>query len=253
MNDQIDILGVKINVTNLSLTFDQITDWIQAKKRTYVCTAPVATIVDCQKDTLYKEIINNSGMTTPDGVPLVWIGRFKGRSSIQRTYGPDLVLTICDKGQDQGIKHFFYGGTEESIRRMIQNIRKKFPEINVVGQYAPPIRAIHAQETDQVIEQINEANPDILWVGLGSPKQDYWMHYHRNRLNVPVIIAVGAAFDFLSGMKPQAPRWMQRIGFEWLFRFGCEPHRLWRRYLIGNTQFLYLLLKDSLKRKANSS
>ena len=132
----------------------------------------------------------------------------------------------------------------ESTCSLLENVlKKKFSNINIAGHYAPLFRPPHAQEDEGVIEQINRLSPDILWVGLGSPKQDYWMYEHRQKLNVPVIIGVGAAFDFIAGTKKQAPKWMRQSGLEWLFRLCCEPQRLWRRYLVGNTRFMYLLIK----------
>jgi N-acetylglucosaminyldiphosphoundecaprenol N-acetyl-beta-D-mannosaminyltransferase len=127
-------------------------------------------------------------------------------------------------------------------------LKQKFPKINIVGSYAPPFRLCGEEEEEEVLQQINRADPDILWIGLGSPKQDYWMYNHRDKLNVPVMIGAGAAFDFVAGVKPQAPFWMQRSGLEWLFRFLCEPKRLWRRYLIGNSQFIYFLTKDMIRK-----
>jgi len=209
--------------------------------------APISTIVDSQWDKDYKEVLNGAGMVTPDGMPLVWIAKMKGNKEIGRTYGPDLLLALCEKGQNKGTKHYFYGGTESTCGLLKNVLKGKFLHINIVGHYAPPFKPLHGQEDQEVINEINRANPDILWVGLGSPKQDYWMVEHRQCLDVPVIIGVGAAFDFIAGVKKQAPRWIQRSGLEWLFRLYCEPKRLWRRYLLGNTQFIYFLIKHSLK------
>ena len=245
----IQILGVRIRCTNLTLACETIGDWVSEKAKTYVCVAPVSTIVDCQRNEGYKNIINQAGMVTPDGMPVVWLGKLKGSKVIQRTYGPDLMLALCEWGEDKGLKHFFYGGSEEVISILKNKLHEKFPGIKIAGTYSPPQMALDDIESPEVVAQINESQSDVIWVGLGSPKQDYWMYHHREAFHAPVMIGVGAAFDFLSGKKAQAPKWIQRSGLEWLFRLCCEPRRLWRRYLIGNSLFLYWLLKNALKAK----
>lgn len=249
---RVNICQVPVSVVNIDAACDIIDSWIRKRKKTYVCVAPVSTIVDCQADRAYKKVLDEADMITPDGMPLVWVGRMKGEREIARTYGPDLMLALCGQGQKRGYKHYFYGGTESTCSLLKNVLQSKLPDINIIGHYAPPFRPAHVQEDDCVIDKINETNPDILWVGLGSPKQDYWMHEHRDRLNVPVIIGVGAAFDFIAGVKRQAPRWMMKLGLEWLFRLWCEPKRLWRRYLIGNMKFIGYLLRDLMAMKRNA-
>lgn len=138
-------------------------------------------------------------------------------------------------------------------RLLVENLKRRFPRLLIVGQYAPPFLASEQKEKPEIIDQINASGADVLWVGLGSPKQDFWMAVHRSQINVPVMIGAGAAFDFLAGTKAQAPRWMQKVGLEWVFRLCCEPRRLWRRYLVGNTRFVYLLIKKELFPKSNIS
>jgi len=243
----IDILGIKIHATNLTLACQVIENWIKDQVRTYVCIAPVSTIIDCQENKEYREIINQAGMTTPDGMPLVWLGRLKGNAIMRRTYGPDLMLSLCDLSQKRGYRHYFYGGTVETNELLVKSLKNRFPELSIVGNFSPPFRNILKSEGDDVLDQINSVHPDVLWVGLGSPKQDFWMKKNRDKLNVPVMIGVGAAFDFLAGTKPQAPLWMRRVGLEWFFRFCCEPKRLWKRYLIGNSKFIYWIIKDFIR------
>ncbi len=239
-----NILGVGVNVLTLDLACRHIADWIERKNKTYVCVATVSTIVDCQEDKRYKEVVNGAGMITPDGMPLVWVATWQGIKGIKRTYGPDLMLAFCQMSEKKGYKHYFYGGSLEACRLLETRLKERFPRINIVGKISPPFRHLTSEEDLKMVEEINRSNPDVLWVGLGSPKQDYWMCEHRSLLNVPVMIGVGAAFDFLAGTKPQAPKWMQSIGLEWFFRLCCEPKRLWRRYLIGNSKFIYYLLQD---------
>ncbi|HLF18592.1 MAG TPA: WecB/TagA/CpsF family glycosyltransferase [Candidatus Omnitrophota bacterium] len=253
MSQILDILGVRVSVTNLEQACQTIDGWISQRFKTYVCVAPVATVIESQDDEQFRQIINEAGMVTPDGMPLVWVGKWRGEKAIGRTYGPDLMLALCEKGQARGYRHFFYGGTQENNQRLAQQLRSQFPKINIVGHWAPPFRDKNEPEDAPILTMINNASADILWVGLGAPKQEYWMFHHRDKLDVPVMIGVGAAFDFIAGVKKQAPRWMQRAGLEWLFRLLSEPQRLWKRYIFGNTRFLYLSclawVKDKMQKE----
>lgn len=242
---QVDILNVKISAINLDLACAAIDEWIQTRRKVYVCVAPVSTIVSCHEDEEYKGIVNNADMVTPDGMPVVWLARAKGYKSVARTYGPDLMRLVCARGQDKGYKHFFYGSTHETCARLEASLKKDFPRLSIAGMYAPPFRDLTDEENQRIVAMLNQSQADIIWVGLGSPKQDFWMARHRRVLEAPVMVGVGAAFDFVAGVKPQAPLWMQQACLEWLFRLSSEPQRLWRRYLIGNTKFLYLLLKEN--------
>ncbi len=247
MFNSFEILGVRISATNLSNTCEIFSRWIGAKEKNYVTIAPVSTIIDCQDDKVYKNIVNNSGLTTPDGMPIVWLGKMRGIKNIARTYGPDLLLEFCEYGLNKGYKHYFFGGSAQVLAQLKEKLENKFPGIKIAGSFDPGKRELGQVEPDEIIREINNANPDILWVGLGSPKQDYWMFNHRQKLNVPVMVGIGAAFDFIAGTKKQAPKWMQRSGLEWFFRLCQEPGRLWRRYLIGNTKFVFLILFDSIR------
>ncbi len=241
------ILGVKISISNIQSACGAIENWIFERKKTYVCIAPVATIVDCQGDEKYRGIINNAGMATPDGMPLVWLGRMKGYREIERTYGPDLFDAFLKLSQQKQYRHYFYGGTPRTLNLLIDRLKERYPQLNISGCYSPPFRDMHDTEEQTVLDKINHSHPDILWIGLGSPKQDYWMYYHRHKLNVPVMVGIGAAFDFVAGTKPQAPQILRQSGLEWMFRLCSEPSRLWRRYLIGNTKFIFYLALDSAK------
>jgi len=241
---RINICGVSVSAINLDMACEILDGWINERKKSYVCIAPVSTIVDSQSEAEYRKIINEADMITPDGMPLVWIGKLRGNKDIGRTYGPDLMLALCGRGQKKGYKHFLYGGSKNTCSLLKNVLERKFPAIDIVGEYAPPFSSQYVQEDEEVVDEINRLSPDVLWVGLGSPKQDYWMHHHRDKLNVPVMVGVGAAFDFIAGTKKQAPMWMRRSGLEWLFRLCSEPQRLWKRYFIGNTQFIYLLVKQ---------
>ena len=200
-----NILGVNVSAINLDLACRAIEDWIKRHEKVYICVVPVSTIVECQRNKDYMRILNAAHMATPDGMPLVWLGRLKGHKDIRRTYGPDLMRDFCKISQEKEYKHYFYGGTPEACRLLEVKLKEKFPRLSIVGKLSPPFRELSENEDQGIVEEINRRNPDILWVGLGSPKQDFWMYEHRDKLNVPVIVGVGAAFDFLTGKVKQAP------------------------------------------------
>jgi N-acetylglucosaminyldiphosphoundecaprenol N-acetyl-beta-D-mannosaminyltransferase len=212
------------------------------KMRAVFCTAHMIT--EAQDNAELKSSVNGSDIVATDGMPLVWISRLKGAKSIDRVYGPDAMLAFAESGISSGWRHFFYGGTPESSRGLQERLRRKYPDIVIAGAYAPPFRALTTEEKQDVIETINGARPDLVWVGLGMPKQELWAAEFQPFLDAPVILAVGAAFDFHAGVVKQAPYWIQRSGTEWLFRLMQEPRRLWRRYLLGNSRFLWLLTRE---------
>jgi N-acetylglucosaminyldiphosphoundecaprenol N-acetyl-beta-D-mannosaminyltransferase len=156
------------------------------------------------------------------------------------------MLELCERSVSKGYRHFLYGGSEEALEQLASNLQQRFPGIQVVGKYSPPFRPLTDEEDNQVVQMINETNPDIVWVGLSTPKQERWMASHMRRLTAPVLLGVGAAFDFHAGLKKQAPQWMQRSGLEWLFRLATEPRRLGPRYLVNNPLFVLLVLKQML-------
>jgi N-acetylglucosaminyldiphosphoundecaprenol N-acetyl-beta-D-mannosaminyltransferase len=244
--DAYDVLDVHVSAVNPDIAFARVRAMVEARSRGYVCVAPVSTIVDARRDPVYRAIVNAAAMVTPDGMPVAWLGRRSGFSQVSRTYGPDFMLKVCDEGRRYGFRHFFYGGTDDVCDKLECCLTAGFPGLIVAGRIAPPYMKKAEALTPAVVQQINAAAPDILWVGLGSPKQDFWMSLNRGVLNAPVIVGIGAAFDFHAGVKPQAPRWMQAMSLEWLFRLWCEPRRLWRRYLVGNTLFLYWCLRKAL-------
>ena len=244
----ISLLNVNVSRVNPVLAVRQICEWARQKERTYVCVAPAATLVEARRNSAYAMAVNKAGMITPDGMPVVWLAKLKGCRDIERTYGPDLMLEVCNHGQDLGLRHFFYGGTADTLEKLQERLRGLYPQILIVGSYAPSFQPVGWQEDAAVIDRINKSEADILWVGLGSSKQDFWMEMHRPMLNASVIVGAGAAFDFCSGVKPQAPRWMMACGLEWFFRLCSEPGRLWRRYLIGNSLFIYYVIKDLFRK-----
>ncbi len=238
---RVNILGVGVSAVNMAQALEQIACWIDHRVRTYVVVCPVYTVMQCHEKPDLRRLVNRAGMVTPDGMPLVFLCRRLGHPTVSRVYGPDLLLAFSEMATRRGYTSFYYGGAEGVATRLAEVMTARFPGLRVVGTYSPPYRDLTPEEDATVVEQINAAAPDVVWVGLGSPKQDYWMAAHRDRLEAPVLIGVGAAFDFLTGRVRQAPRWMQRNGLEWLFRLATEPRRLWRRYLIYNPLFVFYM------------
>ncbi|KQT88576.1 glycosyl transferase [Aurantimonas sp. Leaf443] len=229
--DRFDVLGVKVGAIDLQGAVERIERAIDTRTPIYVCITGVHGVVECQGDEALLRIHNEAGLVTPDGMPLVWIARLRGLKGVSRVYGPDLMRALTARAPARGDVHFYYGGGEGLAARLKARLTGETPGLNVCGTLTPPFRALTEAEDRAVVEAINRARPDILFVGLSTPKQERWMHAHRSLLDVPVMIGVGAAFDFLAGEKKQAPRWMQASGLEWLFRACSEPRRLGRRYL----------------------
>lgn len=226
----VSILGTLVSPLSMSSALQSVDGWISRRERKYVCVAAVHSVMACRQDPALRGVFNHSGMTTPDGMPLVWLCRLAGYRSVERVYGPDLMLALCAHGVERGYRHVFFGGGREVPEALAGRLAERIRGLQVVETIAPPFGEIPEAEEGILIERINAANPDVVWVGLGTGTQEHWMARNRPRLEAPVLVGVGAAFDFLSGRKPQAPRWMQRSGLEWLFRLGSEPRRLWPRY-----------------------
>lgn len=239
---RVNILGVGISAINMEQALAILDDWIARRDPHYVCVSTVHGVMECQRNEAVRRALNSSGLTTPDGMPLVWISRLQGFRHVRRVYGPDLMLAVCERSVAKGYRHYLYGGRPGVAEALKARLEQRFPGVQIVGLECPPFEPLTPEQDHEAVERINAANPDIVWVGMSTPKQDLWAAEHVGRLNAPVIIAVGAAFDFVSGRKRQAPRWMRQSGLEWLFRLIQEPRRLWRRYLIYNPLFVWLLL-----------
>lgn len=227
------VCGVGVSAIDMDTAVASIERWIEARERKYVCVTGAHGVAESVKDPALREIHNCAGLVTPDGMPLVWISRLRGFSRVARVYGPDLMLSLCERSQHKGYSHFFYGSTPAVLGALVSNLRRRFPRLAIAGAYSPPL-GWDACTADKVgVELINAAAPDIVWVGLGTPKQERWMAARRADLSAPVLIGVGAAFDFLAGTRRQAPAWMRSHGLEWAFRLATEPRRLLGRYAIA--------------------
>jgi N-acetylglucosaminyldiphosphoundecaprenol N-acetyl-beta-D-mannosaminyltransferase len=245
-----NVLGVGVSAVNTAQALQTIDGWIRQREQHYVCVTGVHGVMESQRDTKLKQIHNQAGLVTPDGMPLVWLSRLKGFQWVERVYGPDLMLAVCRQSLARGYRHYFYGGARGVAEKLVIRLTGQFPGLQIAGFWSPPFRPLTSDEDKRLIQEINRGKADIVWVGLSTPKQEYWMYQHLGCISAPVMIGVGAAFDFHAGVKRQAPRWMQRSGLEWFFRLITEPRRLWRRYLCNNPQFLWMLLLDALSTKS---
>jgi N-acetylglucosaminyldiphosphoundecaprenol N-acetyl-beta-D-mannosaminyltransferase len=240
---RVDVLGVGVSAIDPDQAVAEITRWIEERQQHYVCITGVHGVMESQHDPELLAIHNASGLTTPDGMPLVWAAHRAGLAHVRRVYGPDLMLAVCELAAERGWSSYFYGAAEGVPELLAERLAARFPGLKVAGTISPPFRQLTLEEDAAVVERINAAAPDILWVGLSTPKQERWMATHRDRLHVPVMVGVGAAFDMHAGRLAQAPNWMQASGLEWLYRLYREPRRLWRRYLRNNPRFVLAILR----------
>ena len=245
---KIPVISTFIHTTSYDDACDRLYYWVKNNISCYVVAANVHVVMMAYWRQAYAEILNNSALVTPDGMPLVWALRLLGIKKQTRVYGPDLMLAWCDRAAQLGIPIYLYGGKPTTLARLEHNLKQKFPQLIIAGSYAPPFRPLTATEEAEDIERIHASGAKVVFVGLGCPKQEQWMARCQGRLQA-VMVGVGAAFSFHSGEVSQAPRWLMKLGFEWLYRLMQEPRRLWRRYLINNPLFLVLLSLQLLKTK----
>jgi len=240
--DRVNVLGVGLSAINLEIAQKAFAEAIQQKQKGYVCITGVHGVMESQTHPAIRGIHNRAFLCTPDGMPMVWVGKLRGFKHMDRVYGPDLMLDICKLSVERGFKHFFYGGANGVAKELKAKLEVRFPGIQIVGTYEPPFRPLNTDEEKTLAEMVRQTKPDILWVGLSTPKQEKFMSEYLPKLDVTLMVGVGAAFDFHAGKVRQAPRWIQRSGFEWLFRLCHEPRRLWKRYFRNNPLFLFRIL-----------
>ena len=246
-----DVLGVPVSAITMADALETIDAWIRGRSPHYVCVTGVHGVMESQRDDELRRIHEGAGLVTPDGMPLVWMAHLLGHPRVERVYGPDLLLACCEMSTRRGYRHFFYGGAPGVGERLAARLEARFPGLSVAGLYSPPFRPLTPEEDAALVDRINAARPDIVWVGLSTPKQERWMAAHVGRLQAPVLVGVGAAFDFHAGVKRQAPRWMQRSGLEWSFRLMTEPRRLGKRYLVNNPSFVWRVASQWLRGTAS--
>ena len=240
-----DILGLPIAMTDYEEAMDRMDAMVESRERGYVCALATHAVSLSLHDRELREAIRGSTIALPDGVPLVWAANTLGENLPSRVYGPELMRRYNDRSAEKGHRIWLYGGRDEgSLVQLALNLRRMHKGLRIVGGYSPPFRALSAEEEEAIVEQINDDQPDVLWVGIGAPKQEKWMARMRDRLEVPVMGGVGAAFDFHAGRVSQAPNWMQEAGLEWIYRIAQEPKRLLPRYLIHNPRFMAAFLRQ---------
>ncbi len=235
------ILGVNIAVTNMDQTVQYIMENIDALRGKYICVSNVHTTVMSYEDVEYRNVQNSAILALPDGKPLSMVSRKRGYLDAQRVTGPDLMLELFRKP----LKHYFYGGKEETLRVLESKLREKYPDIQIAGMYSPPFRALSEEEDEEDIRRINKSDADVIWIGLGAPKQENWMYAHKDKVN-GLMIGVGAGFDYHADVIKRAPKWMQKLSLEWFYRLLQDPKRLWKRYFITNFKFVWLILQKKI-------
>ena len=240
------VLGVRVHVVQIPDTIRIIEGWIKNPGRSRcVAVTGMHGVSEAQRDPLFKSALGAADLVVPDGMPLVWLGRLRGFGRLKRrVYGPELMETFCRETGDK-YRHFFYGGAP-GVADMLARVEQERHGIQIAGTYCPPFRPLTQDEENEVQSIIEESAPDVLWIGLSTPKQETWMQAHRGALSVPVMLGVGAAFDLNTGRLKQAPVWMRENGLEWLFRLLAEPGRLWRRYMINGSEFVWNVFLEVL-------
>ncbi|CAN5700450.1 WecB/TagA/CpsF family glycosyltransferase [soil metagenome] len=242
------IVGMRVDGTSYDDAAGRVIEWSKAGESRYVCVASVNNVMNARDDASYRDIMNRADLVTPDGMPLVWGLRVLGVSNATRVYGPSLTPLVCERAAREGIPVGFYGGTPEVLERLHANLHRDYPDLEIAYSWPPPFRELTPEEETQVVADIDGSGARIVFVGLGTPKQEQWMVRHQESLSA-VMLGVGAAFDFIAGHKKQAPSWMQKRGLEWVFRLVTEPRRLWRRYLYSNPRFLGLFAAQAIRAK----
>lgn len=234
-----NVLGVPISVIDQNRAREFLFEALRGGQRGYVTVTGVHGVIEAQNDPVLRNIFRRASLVTPDGMPMVWMGKAQGHPTIERVYGPDLMLNICEHSVGEGYRHFFYGGVPGIADELRNQFEQRFPGIRIVGTYTPPFRRLNDNEVRDLQTLVRGTKPDVFWVGLSTPKQERFMAQYMSILpEAKIFIGVGAAFDLLTGRVRQAPRWMQRSGLEWFYRLTQEPRRLARRYLINNPKFV---------------
>ena len=242
------VLGIRVHAVQIPEVMARMTDWIRDHEAgRYIAVTGMHGAMEAHRNSHFKEVLNAASLVVSDGMPIVWLGRWQRHPLARRVYGPELMETFCRTTAHE-YRHFFYGGAPGVADHLARTMRNRYG-IRVAGAYSPPFRPLTLDEDEEVVARIQAAGPDVLWVGLSTPKQECWMYEHRHRLTVPVMVGVGAAFDFATGRVKQAPSWMREHGLEWLFRLIQEPRRLWRRYLIYGSKFAWNVSLELLNLK----
>jgi N-acetylglucosaminyldiphosphoundecaprenol N-acetyl-beta-D-mannosaminyltransferase len=240
-NNRANVLGVGVHAIDLPAAATLIENAVREGRKGYVCMTGVHGVMEAQRDPEFRKILNRALLVAPDGMPTVWVGRLQGKSAMKRVFGPDLMIEVCRRSTYTRIRHFLYGGNPGIVDELSATLRRKIPGLRIVGTFTPPFRPLDASEQLGLEKKIEAAHPDIVWVGLSTPKQEKFMAANFQRLPVKIMIGVGAAFDIHTGHLKDAPQWIKNAGLQWAHRLGQEPGRLWKRYLVNNSSFLTAL------------
>lgn len=236
--------GISFHVGNMESVISIVDKWVRRQRKTYICVTGVHGVSESMWDRRVFLAHASAGLVVPDGTPIVWAGRRVGHEVIRRIYGPDLFLELCRYASEHHKGIFLYGTTIHTLEKLVFALKKKFPDLLISGVYAPPFSQAYQQEKKEIVRKINRSGASIVFVGLGTPKQELWMFTHRDNLHATLLVGVGAAFDFVSGVKAQAPVWIRSAGLEWIYRIYQEPVRLWKRYVSSGVTFLCLLFRE---------
>ena len=234
-----NVLGVKVSAINMDCAIEMADSWIAAGNSGYACVTAVHVVMEAQKDRRYLQILNRAAFNLPDGMPLSWVGWLQGLRQMDRVSGPAFMLAMCRLSVERGYRIFLYGGEPGVAEELRESLQAKFPGLQVVGTYTPPFRSLNAEEEREFLAQVREARPDIVWVGLGAPKQERFMAQFVEQLQVPLMIGVGAAFDYHTGRIRDCSDWVKRAGLQWMHRLAQDPKRLWKRYFHAIPAFLW--------------
>jgi len=235
-----NVLGVRVSAVDLNSAVDLCDKWIRTSKgNSYVCATGVHGIMEAHADSELRRILNRAMINVPDGMPMSWVGHLQGFRNMDRVFGPDLMMAMCRLSVDRGYRNFFYGGKPGVAGLLSETLQRKIPGLQVVGTYSPPFRRLNSDEEKEVLAQVRESRPHIVWVGLSTPKQERFMAQYVDSFQVPLMFGVGAAFDFHTGAIRDSAPWVKRAGLQWFHRLMQDPRRLWRRYLRNNPAFLW--------------
>jgi N-acetylglucosaminyldiphosphoundecaprenol N-acetyl-beta-D-mannosaminyltransferase len=235
----VDVLGVKVSAIDLEQAVEMADRWVTSGNLGYICVTGVHGVMEAQSDPEFRRILNHAVINTPDGMPMSWVGRLRGFRRMNRVYGPDFMAAMCRLSVEKGYRNFLYGGNPGVAELLSETLQKRFPGLQVVGTYTPPFRPLNAEEEGELLVQLRQSKPHILWVGLSTPKQEKFIAQYLEQLEVPLSVGVGAAFDYHTGRLRECPGWLKRAGMQWLHRLMQDPRRLWRRYLRNNPAFLW--------------
>jgi N-acetylglucosaminyldiphosphoundecaprenol N-acetyl-beta-D-mannosaminyltransferase len=248
-----DVLGVRVSAINLKLAVELADQWIGSAKRGYICLTGVHGVMEAQSHAGFRNILNGAAINAPDGMPLSWVGWLQGFRKMDRVFGPDFMAAMCSLAVQRGYRNFFYGGKPGVAQLLSETLQRRFPGLQVAGTNTPPFGPLTLEEERRVCHLVHDSKPHIVWVGLSTPRQEQFMAQYLDRLQAPLLIGVGAAFDYHTGQIRDCSAWIKRAGLQWLHRLMQDPRRLWRRYLRNNPAFLWRISQQLLGLRSSSS